>query len=401
MTQAKLMHEPKARTRIAIIGASISGSATALALSRHKNLEIEVFERRKRSEVADKPCGNICTNEINKYIRKLGLKGDFKLSEYREIEVFSPSKTAAFPTKEYEIDRKKLLDGMIGVAEMNGVKFNFSHEFVSMEEGMCDTALQFKFGKNNVYDNVDIVIGADGSNSKVAEIIGKENEDFYMFLQTTVPAKDVRYKCMQRSFRQSLRPDKNGYKIFIGEEYGYYAYIFPSKDGKYFKIGLGDDYTHDVMKKFKSFLINFGLGGIGDCDISGALIPKPGLEPTMFPPYLIGDASCNVKYTGGGIVPDMEQALALADKIVNKNYFKSFSLKKKSFINSRISWMIENMFDKDCDRAVEIFRSPEFKQIFLKRDNPKIIDMIKLISPRTIWFVAGILGNIMIGRRKK
>jgi len=356
--------------KVIIIGSSIAGSTAALALS--KSFDITVYDKKRMEEVSEKLCGNICTYSIEKLIDELGLEGNFVLSRYERINVFSRNNVASFPTREYEIDRKALLREMIRKAERNGVEFNFSTGFVKLEKRRGNYEVFLEKNGKTFSDKADIIIGADGALSGVAKSIGRANREFFLFLQARVRREQIGKK--------QFIPEKSSYSIFIGKNSGHYSYIFPSKDGKEFKIGLGDDYEKDVSEQFRLFLASLG---VKNARIEGALIPKPKIVKGKGKVYLIGDSSCNVKYSGGGIIPSLEQALALNDELSGKPG-RMARVRRKTRINRRITRMMGEMGDKDFDRLLDILKDRRFEKIFSIRDDLNNSDILRMLSPRLL-----------------
>ena len=361
------------KMKVIIIGSSIAGAAMALALSDYA--KVLVYEQKKEEDVSKKVCGNICTSSIEKYANELGLEEDFILSRYNKLKIFSKQNEAEFPTNEYEIDRRKLLREIVGKARKNSVQFNFHTRFSGFERKNGKFIVHLESARNKFEENADILIGADGALSEVAKSAGLFGKrEFFLFLQTKVNAASIKNK--------ALIPDKNSYNIFVGKNYGYYSYIFPSRDGKELKIGLGDDSDKDVSTMFSLFMEKLGTK---KGKIEGALVPKPKVIRGRKNFFLIGDASCNLKYTGGGIVPDMEQVLALRDRILKKGNSRLESERRKLVLNRRITRMVQKMGDRDFDILLEILKKPRFKNAFSFRDDLGKGDIMKMLSPELIW----------------
>lgn len=355
--------------KIIIVGSSIAGSALALALSKHA--EVSVYEQKSRKEVANKTCANICTASIGRHLKALGINEDFSLSRYSRINISSKQNFGSFQTKEYEIDRKRLLKRIIEKAERNKAVFSFSAKFIGFERERKNLEVFFQKGERIFSDKADILIGADGAVSEVAKKAGLfKNRRFFLYLQAKVKRSDIKNKL--------LIPERESYNIFVGKSFGYYSYIFPSKDGK-LTVGLGECFE-DASSKFKSFL---RFLGIRKTKIEGALVPYPKIVGHKKGIYLIGDANCNVKYTGGGIVPALEEALALKERIIDKKCRKSWKVRRKILLNSIMTRAIKNMGDRDFDRAITALKSMK-PGIFASRDELKSKGMLKIFS-RLFW----------------
>lgn len=363
--------------KVVIIGSSMAGSAMALALS--KFCEVSVYEEKKENEIHEKVCGNVCTYSLERFTNELGIKEDFATSRYHRINIFSKRNWASFPTREYEISRKKLISEMMSTSKKNGAKFNFSTRFQNIQKIRGHYEIFFERHGKTFSDKADVVIGADGAASSVAKSIGKENKDFFLFLQTRVKKESIS--------RKDLIPEKNSYNVFLGKSFGYYSYIFPSKDGKEYKIGLGGDVDSNVNEKFKGFL---ELLGVKKYKLTGAIIPKPKINEGKGNIFLIGDSSCNVKYSAGGIVPIFEQVLALRDRILYNKSKRMMKLKRKILINQRLTRMIEKMNDRDFDEILEVLKGSRYRDAFSSRDDLNKSNMLALASPRLALLAAKI-----------
>ncbi len=366
--------------KVIVVGSSIAGSAMALALS--KSCEVSVYEGKGRNEIHEKTCGNICTYSIEKHLMDLGIdeSASFILSRYNKINVFSRNNQASFPTQEYEISRKELLSKIIKGAERNGAKFNFGFEFLGFQKKNGRYDLIFKRKGKKFSDSADVIIGADGAMSRIAKSVGKENRKFFLFLQAKVRRSQIG--------KADMIPDKNSYNLFVGKKAGYYSYIFPSNDGKEFKIGLGGDFESEVSERFRLFLKQLG---VRNAKVRGALIPKPNFVKGKGKVHLIGDASCNVKYSGGGIVPILEQALALRDKILENKSGRMRKVRRKAIINRRLTKFIEKMDDEDFDEVLETLKDDKFKRVFEGRDDVGIGDILRMMHPRTLLMASRIM----------
>jgi len=363
--------------RVVIVGSSMAGSAMALALS--KFCEVSVYDEKKENEIHEKVCGNVCTYSLENFVKELGIKEDFVTSRYHRINIFSKRNWASFPTKEYEISRKKLISEMMNSARKNGVKFNFSTRFQNIQKIRGHYEIFFEKHGKTFSDKADVVIGADGAASGVAKSIGKENKDFFLFLQTRVRKGHIS--------RKDLIPEKNSYNVFVGKSFGYYSYIFPSKDGKEYKVGLGGDLDSNVNGQFKGFL---DLLGIRKYKLTGAVVPKPKINDGSGNVFLIGDSSCNVKYSAGGIVPILEQVIALRDKILYNKNRGLINLRRKILFNRRMTRIIEKMNDADFDEVLGILRDSRYRNAFSSRDSLRKSDILSLSSPRLLLLAARI-----------
>jgi flavin-dependent dehydrogenase len=142
---------------------------------------------------------------------------------------------------------------------------------------------------------------------------------------------------------------KETYEIFFSRKFGYYSYVFPS--GKSFVIGAVAK-PQDARKKFKQFL---DFLKIKKCKVESALIPLPKkINARKGNVFLAGDAACQVKFTGGGIVPAIESAFALRDFIVYGNNKGINALRKEIKMHQMIAKVLDRLSDSDFNILFEI-----------------------------------------------
>ena len=355
--------------KIVIIGSSIAGASAALLLAG--KADVVVYEQKARKDIGKKLCLNNVTVSFLGYARKLGLNPRKYIGSISEKAIIkSSSKELRFKTKEFKIDRAMLIGDLIRKAERKGARFYFNVEFVNVKQN-SKLRVTLKKGKQKINDYADILIGADGALSEVAKKSGLwENRKLYLILQKEVPLKKLK-----------LRIEKNAYYVYVGRKYGYFSYIFSYKGNAV--IGLADN-TETANTKFKILLKELKLDSK---NLNAALVPEPKIIPQKNNLFLIGDAGCDVKFSGGGIIPAITSAFAVREAIINKNRRELKKLRKKIFINRLILKAIKRMSDNDFDYLLETMKDKKFFGILEKRDELEKRDYLKLIDLRLLKFV--------------
>jgi flavin-dependent dehydrogenase len=359
--------------KVVIIGSSIAGASAALLLAGKAN--VVVYEQKARKDIGKKVCLNNVTASFLGHARKLGLKPEKYLASISNKSIIkSPNNEVGFRTKEFKIDRAKLVEDLIRKAEKKGARFYFNIEFVDVIKNN-KFRVTLKKGKQKINDYADILIGADGALSKVSKKAGLwKNRKLYLILQKEVPLN-----------RLKLKIEKNTYYVYIGRKYGYFSYIFPYK-GKAV-IGLADK-TETANAKFKMLLKELKLDSK---NLSAALVPEPKIIAQKNNLFLIGDAGCNVKFSGGGIIPAITSAFAVKEAIINKNCRELKKMRKKIFINKLILKAIKKMGDNDFDSLLETMKDSKFFSILEKRDELEKKDYLKLLDLRLMRFIPKLL----------
>ncbi len=358
--------------KVAIIGASLGGASLAYLLS--KKAEVVVYELKPRSEVGKKLCSNICTEPVAELLYNWGFEpNDFIKSHYAKVKISTRNKSIEFPINEFELDRMKLFETLISAADKNGAKVHFSAKFIDFhkEDNKYDVYAEIN-GKKTV-ERFDFVVGADGAVSEFARKIGMwKNRKHFLYLQGKVERSAV---------RPEFVPDKNTQHVFVGSWFGYYSYVYPTEG--LLSIGLGDEMGKEVRSLFNAYMDYLG---VKEVKLQGALIPQPkviGMKKNLF---LIGDASCDTKFSLGGIIPAMMAAEAVKDIILYDNYSRYRALKRKVRIHEWATKVLKKLNEKDYEELFEIMNEEKYKELLANRDRFGKKDILTLMSPKLVWF---------------
>jgi len=362
--------------RVAIIGSSIAGSSLACLLA--ENAAIMVYDSKTRKEIGKKVCANVVTSSFSKYVKLLGLNPEkYIISRFNTAVGISKHNKLEFKTDEFKVDRGKLIEDLIAKAEKKGVQFNFGTRLISIRKEDKNFLITFERGEEIFTDEADILVGADGALSEVAKKARLwDDRKLYLVMQTEIPLSKLK-----------IGLKKDSYNIYVGPEFGYYGYVFPSKDKV--TIGVGDA-SEKVKERYNSFLKFLGLNSrIGK--IQAALIPEPKVIKQKKSLFLIGDAGCHVKFSGGGIIPAIMASEAVREIIVNKNYKKLKELNRRTFFNKMATKMIWKMNDRDFDDFFEILKDKKFQGFLEKRDELEKREYFKLLDRRLLKFFLKII----------
>ena len=364
--------------KIIIIGSSIAGASAACLLAGH--CDVKVYEQKPKFEVGKKFCANVVTPSFLKYAQKMGLNPKrFVLDRFEKAYGFSENNNITFRTREFKIDRQKLIPEIIDKAQKNGAKFVFNAEFVDFEKKEGKFIVKLRKENKNFFDTCDILVGADGASSSVAKKAGLwKNRRHLLVMQTEIPFKNLK----------KIKISKRSYHIYFSKKAGYtgyYAYIFPYKD----KVVIG---TGNRIEKCKENYNNFlKFLGVKGGKIQAALVPEPKVIPWKDDLFLIGDAGCQIKFSGGGIVPAMIAAFALKDAVLYKEFAKIKKLNRRTFMNHLVARAIESLDDKDFDSLLEVLKKEKFSDIVIRRDELGRKDYFKLFDRRLLRFLLKII----------
>lgn len=359
------------RKKVIIIGSSIAGASAACSLAGH--YDVVVYEQKSMKDIGKKICANVVTPGFLKYAGMLGLNaGGYPINKFCRAKGFSENNCVEFKTEEYRINREKLIEDLIKLAGKKGAGFNFNTEFADFEKKGHEYIVRLKRGGKIFTESCDILVGADGASSNVAKKAGLwKNRRLYLVMHTEIPF----------SRAKKLDIDKKTYYIYFGRKTGYYGYIFPYKNR--IIIGAGDE-LDKAKEKFANFLKFIGIKG---GEIKAALVPEPKVIPWKKDLFLIGDAGCHIKFSGGGIVPSMISAIALKEALVNNNYKRIKNLNKRTFANGLGTKLIKRWNDRDFDRIIEILKDKKFEFLVMRRDEFRKEDYVKILDLRLLRFL--------------
>lgn len=334
------------KSKVAIIGCSIAGSALALLLGK-KGIDVKVFEQKSKTDTGNKVCGNVVTSSFLKLSCKMGINPNKVITKNFSVAEFtSQANSVKLAVKDYEIDRKKLLEDIVRKAEDKGVEFFFNAKFKGFEKNLTGYDI---FVGNEVISGIDYIIGADGALSEVAKRAGLwQNRNFWLAVQTKIPKKRFR----------KIKIDSEKYRVFFIPKFGHYSYVFASR--KYIVAGTvaSPETAKERFKEFAAFL------GVGKCRIESALIPLPRkIKWRRGNIFLSGDAACQTKFSGGGIIPAIESAFALAELIVDGKTNRFNELKREILFHQLITRVLGRM---DADDFDELFDIAKKNKIALK-----------------------------------
>ncbi len=206
--------------RVHIVGAGPSGSYAGMLLAKAGH-DVTIYDDHKKigEPVA---CTGIVTKglfDLVKYNR------DFVINELDGVDVIGPrGEKARIPLKEYVICRKKFDNYLANKARDAGARILLGHRYVGRESN----AILFRHNGSLVrqpFEISDILIGADGPFSRVAETSGlSRKRKYYVGQQATIKgAYDPHFFttwfgniapgffCVERPGKQRILKDWFGY----------------------------------------------------------------------------------------------------------------------------------------------------------------------------------------------
>lgn len=305
--------------RVAVIGGGPSGSCAAEEFAKDKNLETVIFERKLDNA---KPCGgaiplcmvdefNLPPNIIDRKVRKMKMISPTN----REVDIGHTLK----PEEYIGMTRREVLDGFLrdraikeGAKPINALVTKI--ELPKSENGRYKIHYSNFEGDKKVGTpetmEVDVIIGADGANSRTAKAIDAGEYNYAIAFQERIRISDEKMK-----FYEELA------EMYVGDDVSpdFYAWVFPKYD--HVGVGTGTVVNRPAIKQYQKAIRDRA----GD-KISGGKIIK--VEAHPIPEHtrprrvvgrvaLVGDAAGYVtKCSGEGIYFAAKSGRMAASEIV-------------------------------------------------------------------------------------
>jgi flavin-dependent dehydrogenase len=275
--------------RIAIIGAGICGLYLGWKISE-KGHQVTIFE--KREKLGKEVCSGLFSERIFEFIPE---SKELVQNEIDFCLIHFPKKTIilCFQKKFFAMNHAKLDNLVANLALGSGAKIILNSKI------------------NSIPENFEKIIGCDGANSKIRELLGLKKTNFYLGIQGFLKKRDF-------SNVVETWPTKNGFlwKIPRGKEIEYGILEKPNLAKKIFENFLTDKKIK--IKNQKAALIAQGFS-----------IPKN--ENIT----LCGEAAGLTKpWSGGGVIWGLRTAKFLLESFPD---FKKYQKKASIFFKREIA----------------------------------------------------------------
>lgn len=361
---------------VAIIGGSTSGLFTAGLLAR-QGAGVRVFEASERIEPAPR------TLIVTDYMREAlgGLCDDIVVNRIKRFELFTDGRVGAISLHRPDlvIDRSRLIKRLAEEAEDKGVKILTGRKFLDLRPDNKKLNVTFSLNGNGEYmeDSAEVLVGADGVFSKVAEKGGWPSPKTVSLAQAIV------------ELPEDISPDTT--RIwFIPEETTYFYWLIPhsKSQGVLGLIGEDEDKTRRALEAF------LDRKGMMHLEVQDAIIP---LYTRWIPNhrrlgnndlYLVGDAAGHVKVsTVGGIVTGLRGAMGVAEAILNGGSSKKLKdLHRELNLHSLIRKVLNRFTQREYIRLIDML-TPDTKRTlgsFNRDETPKLLINLLLKQPRLL-----------------
>ncbi len=353
---------------VVIVGGGPAGCFTGKKLVE-KGFDVTILE--EDSEIGHPMC---CAGIVgSEGLKNVGLNpADWSANELWEGIVYSPSEDSVRFSRdklEAHVIRRSEFDRDLGEAASRAgaeIRLNSSCVGVSRDEDK----ISLKVDNSNGSDRIDcrLVVGADGTNSKVARSFG--------LIDDFSPLAGVQAEVVGDVEGQAAN-------VFFGNEWSehFFGWVVPA--GEVFRVGLCDR-GRNVRKNLLDFIRNNPALPEGAKDrvvrFTTDVIPKGGSR-TIFGDrvVLVGDAAGHVKpLTGGGIYMGLSCADIASEVIVNglesepsKEVLSEYGqLVEEKFgkefeLGNRVMRILRNMDDEDLSLFFSLLEETKVKDLIL------------------------------------
>ncbi|UCF12331.1 MAG: NAD(P)/FAD-dependent oxidoreductase [Thermoplasmatales archaeon] len=349
---------------VAVIGGGPIGGYIAKRIAR-EGFKIALFEEHKRIGLPLK-CAGLVTSRIFRILNFPKTK--VVQNEIYGAHIYSPSgeviTIGGNKVHALVINRSQFDEEIINNAIKNGAEIYLESRTTYAKKRNNTIQLDILKKEKTNQINCSLLIGADGSKSKIREV--------FRFPQPTEFLKGIGAEVTNTNLNPKF------VEIFLGQNIaqGLFAWIIPiNKDGSEARIGLCiDSNSKNTLRQcFNRLLKVKQLQNVKITKHIGGYIPLGPLKKTVESNImLVGDAAAQVKPTsGGGIYPGLLcaqccssvalEALELNDfnkQVLNK-YHKSWSkeIGKELSLGMKFRTIFKNFNDKQHDRYIKKFNN--------------------------------------------
>lgn len=305
--------------RVAVVGSGPAGSSAAETLVK-AGIETYLFERKLDNA---KPCGGaipLCM------VSEFDLPAEIIDRRVTKMKMISPSNIEVNigqtlrPDEYIGMCRREVLDGFLRnrAAKLGATLINGTVHALDLPTGSSDPyTLHYADHSNGTLEgvaktlNVDVVIGADGANSRIAKAINAGDYNYAIAFQ-----ERIRLPEDKMAYYENLA------EMYVGDDVSpdFYAWVFPKYD--HVAVGTGTMHKNKLLIK----QLQAGIRARAAKRLEGGTIIKVEAHPIPEHPRprrvvgrvaLVGDAAGTVtKSSGEGIYFAAKSARMCAEAIV-------------------------------------------------------------------------------------
>ena len=366
----------KSGLQVAVIGGSASGFFTASLLAR-AGCAVQVMER--SDQLDPTPRTLIVTSHMRTLLGRVGASS--VVNEIRKFELFTDGRAAQVPLDRPDliIERSRLIRDLASEAQSRGAQISYGNRFLGLQSNGNSLRVQVERAQDgrSAESHADVVVGADGALSRVAQSAGWPR-------QPTVPLVQAVVRIPADMSPDSVRV------WFVPDDTPYFYWLIP-ESGERAVLGLIGEDGQETRRCLERFMEKRGFTPLG---FQGARIPvyerwtpverRVGAGRV----FLVGDAAGQVKVsTVGGIVTGFRGAIGVSESILNGGESRELrSLRRELNLHLLIRKVIHQFKQADYSRMVDLMNDSTRRSLsqYTRDEASRVLWNIALSQPRLL-----------------
>jgi len=366
----------KTGPQVAIVGGSASGFLTASLLAK-AGCSVEVLERAEQLDPT--PRTLIVTSHMRTLLGSVGEPAI--VNEIRKFELFTDGRSAQVQLQRPDliIQRARLIRDLADEAKGHGAKVSFGNRFQGLQSNGTGLRVNVERARGASAEELhaDIVVGADGAMSRVAQSAGWPRQPTVPLVQAVVQVpKDM---------------SANTVRVwFIPDDTPYFYWLIPESSDRAVLGLIGED-GQETRRCLERFMEKRGFTPLS---YQGARIPvydrwtpverRVGAGRV----FLVGDAAGQVKVsTVGGIVTGFRGAIGVSEAIINGGESRELnSLRRELDLHLLVRKTIHRFKQDDYSRLVDMMNDSTRRSLsqYTRDEASRVLWKLALSQPRLL-----------------
>lgn len=350
---------------INVIGAGPAGSFFSL----NAKDDVRIFEEHKE---IGKPiaCTGILTSAITDLIN---VDKSVIANRIKKVRLIAPNNDYyefELRNEEIIVYRDKFDQFLIEKALDKGAELYKQHRFLNFNKN-GKIVSEFETGRGKKNFSSDILVGADGPTSKVAQAAG-------LYVNRKI--------WVGKQYTANLEMEKDVFYVYFGDVPDFFGWVVPESDTKA-RVGVASEKNVGMYFDLLAKKLNLKEKNLNECQAGPIPIYNPKNITSKDNVYLIGDAAAQVKSTtGGGIVYGMRAGKILADCLnnnLNYEWVWRKNLNKDLMFHLRIRKFLNKFNEKDYNDFIKVLKTIDLGNF--NRDYP-LKNLRMFMKPSLIGF---------------
>ena len=366
----------KTGRQVAIVGGSASGFLTASLLAK-AGCSVEVLERAEQLDPT--PRTLIVTSHMRTLLGRVGEPAI--VNEIRKFELFTDGRSAQVQLQRPDliIQRARLIRDLADEARSHGAKVSFGNRFQGLQSNGTGLRVNVERAKGGSAEELhaDIVVGADGAMSRVAQSAGWPRQPTVPLVQAVVQVpKDM---------------SANTVRVwFVPDDTPYFYWLIPESSDRAVLGLIGED-GQETRRCLERFMEKRGFTPLG---YQGARIPvydrwtpverRIGAGRV----FLVGDAAGQVKVsTVGGIVTGFRGAIGVSEAIISGGESRELnSLRRELDLHLLVRKTIHRFKQDDYSRLVDMMNDSTRQSLsqYTRDEASRVLWKLAISQPRLL-----------------